>query len=65
MNCINCLECTNHYIKDINYDETNPDEVIICSIDDFYIGYFDEAEKEHCRFTKEEIEEYEKKFYRK
>ena len=62
---MNCLECNNHCIKDINYDEYNPEDVVICSIDNTYIGYFDEAEKEQCRFTKEEIENYEKKFKRK
>lgn len=62
---MNCLECLNHYLKDINYDEYNPENVVICSVDDAYIGYFDEAEKEQCRFNKLEIENYEKKFKRK
>ena len=57
---MNCLECDNHYIKDINYDEYNPEDVVICSIDNAYIGYYDEAEKAQCRFSKEEIDKYKK-----
>jgi len=62
---MNCLNCDNCYWKDIAFDEMNPDYVIICNVDNAYIGYPDEAEKEECRFTKEEIEEFEKRRYKR
>ena len=49
-------------VNGIDYDEYNPEEVVICSIDNCYIGYFDEAAKEKCRFSKEELEKYERRF---
>ena len=56
---MNCLDCDYSYAKDINYDEYNPEDVIICSVDNSYIGYFDEAAKCKCRFSKEEFKKYE------
>lgn len=34
-----CNNCENKYLKDINYDEENPEYVYICGKDNHYIGY--------------------------
>lgn len=44
----NCLNCDNSWIKDL-FDD-GKEMVYICSCDNAYIGYPDEAEKEKCRF---------------
>ena len=43
-----CLNCDNSYMKDL-FDD-GKEMVCICSCDNTYIGYSDEAEKEKCRF---------------
>lgn len=44
----NCLNCDNSFMKDLF--DNGEDMVCICSCDNTYIGYLDEAEKEPCRF---------------
>lgn len=44
----NRLNCDNSYMKDL-FDD-GKETVCICSCDNVYIGYSDEAEKEKCRF---------------
>ena len=34
-----CNNCESKYLKDISYDEENPECVYICGKDNHYIGY--------------------------
>ena len=52
---MNCLNCKYHYMKDINYDETLPEYVIICGLTNEYIGYPDDEHIINCNYYEEEI----------
>lgn len=48
MNKNNCLNCDKSWMKDLLND--GKEIVCICSCDNAYIGYPDEAQNEQCRF---------------
>lgn len=47
----NCLICEHHYLKQLFDDD---EDVVICKLDNHYIGYMEEASKEMCKSFKPE-----------
>ena len=48
----NCTTCSFAHLKDVNFDESNPEYVYICGKDNHYIGYPEDARSESCKSWK-------------
>ena len=45
---MSCEKCNEKYLKDINYDEQNPEYIYICNKDNHYIRYPEDLKNIKC-----------------